>query len=328
MRVTRQKLIDLAKRECLLQAEQQDVVAGYLAGSVALGEPLLAGTADIDLVLIHTSEPVAPRQIKPLSEDIHLDIAHHAATFYEQPRDLRLDPWWGPAVAEPVFLHDPAHLFELAQAGARGQFFRPDNVHARAQAFLNAAQHAMHQARDQAAWRRPYLQALMDAANAASSLAGAPAAGRRMWLTLERRLLALDQPDLLERCLSLLGGRDVCPHLPAWTASWARAFDDLDRDSSPALHPARRAYWLRGFQALLEAGRPEAVIYPLLRLWTRSVDALPVDAGEGSHRAVYEASLAFCGLAEEEGSARCDLLEAFIDQVDELLETWARRNGV
>lgn len=327
LRVTRQKLIDLAKRECLLQAEQADVVAGYLAGSVALGEPLLAGTADIDLVLIHAGEPAQPRQIQPLSDDIHLDIAHHAAAFYEAPRALRLHPWWGPAVAEPLFLHDPTHLFEVAQAGARGQFFRPDNVHARAQAFLASAQHGLQRARLGATWRRPYLQAVMDAASAAASLVGAPPAGRRAWLTLENRLRALDQPSLLQDCLALIGGPEACPRVPAWTAGWARAFDDLDGHASPGLHPARRAYWLRGFQVLLEAGRPDAVLWPLLRLWTRTLEALPANPAETSHRAEYESSLAACGLSEQAQAARCGQLEAFVDQVDELLETWAGRNG-
>jgi len=41
------QLIDLAKRECLLQAEQADVVAGYLAGSVALGIGIVLATAAI-----------------------------------------------------------------------------------------------------------------------------------------------------------------------------------------------------------------------------------------------------------------------------------------
>ena len=327
MRVTRQKLIDLARRECLQQSEQGDVVAGYLAGSVAVGEPLLAGTADIDLVLIHTSDPAVPRQIKPLSEEIHLDIAHHPATFYDQPRELRLHPWWGPAIAEPVFLHDPTHIFELAQASARGQFFRPDHVHARARAFLTSAQLALQHARAGNGWREAYLLAARDAANAVASLAGAPATGRRAWLTLERRLLGLDASDLIDRCLSLLGGREAVLQAEAWIAGWAGAFDHLDGPTSPELHPARRTYWQRGFQALLEAGRPDAVIWPLLPLWSQTVSGLPPDAAGRDMQAEFERSMATCGLAEQARAERCTLLEAFIDQVDERLESWAGANG-
>ncbi len=42
-------------------------------------------------------------------------------------------------MCEPIFLYDPQHFFELAQASARGQFHRPDHVAARAQAFLDLA---------------------------------------------------------------------------------------------------------------------------------------------------------------------------------------------
>jgi hypothetical protein len=328
VRVTRQKLIDLAKRECLLQAEQGDVLAGYLVGSVAQGEPLLAGAADIDLVLIHRDDPPQARQIKPLSEEIHLDIAHHSIAFYDQPRELRLHPWWGPAIAEPLFLHDPTHLFELAQAGARGQFFRPDNVHTRGQAFLTDAQHELAQARIAGGWHRFYLQAVMDAANAAASLAGPPAAGRRAWLTLERRLQSLDPSTLLESCLALIGSAQLWTHLQAWIGSWAKAFDDLNGQATPALQPARRTYWLRGFQALLEAGRPDAVLWPLFRIWTRTLEAGPAGPEDAAHRPHYEAALAEAGLSDSARASRCDQLEAFIDHVEERLETWAERNGV
>ncbi|MCJ7514342.1 MAG: hypothetical protein MUO23_15425 [Anaerolineales bacterium] len=328
MLITRQKLIDLAKRECALQAEQGDVVAGYLTGSVAHGEPLVSGTADIDLVLIHSGSPPRPREVKALSEEIHLDIAHHPASFYAQPRELRIDPWWGPAIAEPVFLYDPSHLFEVAQAGARGQFFRPDNVHARAMAFLEAGQRGLQAARSTPAWRAPFLRAMMEAANAAASLAGAPAAGRRAWLTLERRLLTLEQPALLESLASLLGGSAAHHQLPEWIRGWVMAFDALDGDRPPSLQPARRAYWLGGFQALLEAGRPEAVTWPLLRAWTRTLGALPTPGAEDGHLSAFEASLAVCGLDPLSQPARCHQLEAVLDRVEELLETWAGRNGV
>jgi hypothetical protein len=327
VRVTRQKLIDLARHECLQQAAEGDVVAGYLAGSVAVGEPLLAGTADIDLVLIHTGEPAVPRQIKPLSAEIHLDIAHHSAAFYDQPRELRLHPWWGPAIAEPVFLHDPTHLFELAQASARGQFFRPDHVHARARGFLSRAQHALQRARAGNGWRPAYLLAVADAANAAASLTGAPATGRRAWLTLERRLLGLDASDLIDSCLSLLGGREAVLQALAWIHGWAATFDHLDRPTSPELHPARRPYWQRGLQALLEAGRPDAVIWPLLPLWTQTIAGLPSDAASRNLQAEFESAMAACGLAEQAQAERCLLLEDFIDRVDERLESWAGANG-
>ncbi len=328
MRVTRQKLVELAKRECLRQAEQSDVVAGYLTGSVAHGEPVLSGTADIDLVLIHAELPGCSREIVPLSEDIHLDIAHHARSFYAQPRQLRVDPWWGPAVAEPLFLYDPSHVFEVAQAGTRGQFYRPDNVHARALAFLHPARLALQAAREDKDWRASYLESLMLAANAAASLAGPPAAGRRAVLTLERRLGALGQAALVGDFAGLLGGPAVFTSLRDWIRGWILAFDALPGDLPPCLHPARRPYLLAGFQAVLDAGRPEAVLWPLLSIWTRSLAALHRLEAVDGYLSPYEAALANCGLDLDSQQIRCTQLERYLDRVEELLEDWALRSGV
>ena len=93
----------------------------------------------MDLVLIHEYEPAIPREIVPLSDEVHLDISHHAKRLYKQPRELRVDPWLGPSMCEPVFLHDPNHFFEWAQASVRGQFHRPDYMLARGAAFLERA---------------------------------------------------------------------------------------------------------------------------------------------------------------------------------------------
>ncbi len=139
MIITRAKLVELARREAEARAASGDLVSAYLVGSVAYGEPLLGGTADIDLVLIHAEDPATDREIVPLSADVHLDIVHHGRQRYAQPRGLRIDPWLGPAISGPVFLYDPQHFFEWAQAGARGQFFRADHTLARARSLLQAA---------------------------------------------------------------------------------------------------------------------------------------------------------------------------------------------
>ncbi|MCX6069670.1 MAG: deoxynucleoside kinase [Chloroflexi bacterium] len=226
MIVTRAKLIDLARREAETRAASGDVVSAYLVGSVAYGEPLLGGTADVDLVLIHAKAPDVDREMVPLSADIHLDIVHHARERYAQPRGLRVDPWIGPAISGPVFLYDPQHFFEWAQAGARGQFFRADHAVARARSMLQSARtHLPHPLPPQLE-ADTLLETTLDGANAAASLAGAPAAGRRLLLDLERRAQTLGRPEVSDGLVRLLGidrcdGREV----PSWLGAWARAFD-------------------------------------------------------------------------------------------------------
>ena len=92
VRVTREKLIDLARTESEMRGQTEDVISGYLIGSVANGDPFIVGTADIDLVLIHQFEPARSRELLPVSENVHFDITHHHSDLYNYPPDLRVHP--------------------------------------------------------------------------------------------------------------------------------------------------------------------------------------------------------------------------------------------
>jgi hypothetical protein len=327
--VTRAKLVDLAYREAEARAASGDIVSAYLIGSVAYGEPLLGGTADIDLVLIHAGTPNTEREMVALSADIHLDIVHHGRERYAQPRGLRVDPWMGPAISGPVFLYDPQHFFEWAQAGARGQFFRADHAVARARALLQSARGHLPHPLPPGLDATPLLEAVLDGANAAASLVGAPAAGRRLLLDLERRAQALDRPEMSEGLVRLVGidridGRSV----PAWLAAWARAFDAASPLTTDArLAPCRRSYHLAGFQALAEAGRPDAVILPLLLIWGRTMSVLEAYEQAPGFRPAWEDALQRLGLSPEALPPRALELESYLDSMETLIDAWAVRNG-
>lgn len=329
MIITRAKLIDLARREAEARAASGDLVSAYLVGSVAYGEPLLGGTADIDLVLIHTQDPETDREMVPLSAEIHLDIVHHGRQRYAQPRGLRIDPWMGPAISGPVFLYDPQHFFEWAQAGARGQFFRADHALVRARSLLQAARTRHPHPLPHQLEPGTLLEAAIDGANAAASLAGAPAAGRRMLLDLERRGQALGRPEVSEGLIRLFGiERGDSRAIPAWVAAWARAFDAAaPLTSDPRLAPCRRAYHLAGFQALAEGGRPDAVVLPLLIIWDRTLRVLEAYGQAADHRAAWDDALHSLGLAPEARQTRALELESYLDAVETLIDGWAARNG-
>jgi len=327
--VTRAKLIDLARREAEARAASGDVVSAYLVGSVAYGEPLLGGTADVDLVLIHAQAPDVDREMVPLSADIHLDIVHHARQRYAQPRGLRIDPWIGPAISGPVFLYDPQHFFEWAQAGARGQFFRADYAVARARSLLQSARAHLPHPRPPQLEAGTLLEAALDGANAAASLAGSPGAGRRLLLDLERRAQALGRPEMSDGLIRLIGidrgdGREV----PSWIAAWARAFDAASPlTTDPRLAPCRRSYHLSGYQALAEAGRPDAVILPLLLIWDRTLRVLEAYEQAAAFRPAWEAALQRLGLSPEALKPRALELESYLDAMETLIDAWAVRNG-
>jgi hypothetical protein len=330
VRVTREKLVQLARKEVERRAAADGgLLSGYLIGSVASGEPLLGEAGDIDLVLIHQGEPAAEREVVALSDEIHFDIYHHPQRFYAQPPQLRVHPWLGPALCEPVFLYDPTHFFERAQAGARGQFHRPDHVRSRAGAFLENARrlHAALATSDH--WMADYLAAVLDAANAAGTLAGFPAAGRRVALALKALAAELDHPEVYGGFLRLLGAESLgLAEVGHWLTCLARAYDVVSADDpGPLLAPARRAYYLAGFQALIDGDQPQAVTWPLLHVWEcclRSLGGIPAAL---AHEAEWRAARDQLGLAPGDQAPRRDQLETYMDHVEAVIEEWAERHG-
>ncbi len=329
MRITRQKLVELARGEAERRGTAEGVVAVYGIGSLARGDPLLGGAADIDLVVIHQDTPPLRREVVPLSEEVHLDIAHHARHAYEKPRQLRVHPWYGPAICEPLFLYDPRHFFEWVQAGVRGQFFRAESRLARAAAFLRAARQRRATLAQADPWVRAFAKAALEAANAAASLTGFPAAGRAMALALRQRLLDLGRPDLYAGFLSLLGAQNLDGwQAPEWISAWGRAFDAARTAADPVLHLGRRLYFLRAFQSLAEAGEVEALVWPLVSTWSRAVANLRGSPPAAEHAPAWESFLQTLGLGAEHRAQRETELETYLDEVEALLQTWAHEQDV
>ena len=329
MRITRETLIELARHETEQRAAIGDVISGYIIGSVARDEPVLGGTADIDLVLIHQGHPPQSREIVRLSDDVHLDIAHHPRELYSKPRELRVHPWLGPAMCEPIFLYDPQHFFEWAQAGARGRFFRPDHVYARARAFLKMSRQSASVLRLSDRWIKTYTRAILEAANAVACLTGFPVAGRRMTLDLEQAALDLDQPEVYEGFTRLLGVEGIqANNISELLSAWTRIFDQASEvNSEPELAPCRRSYYLNGFQALLESGRPDAIVWTLLTTWERSIHSLKTTERAEAFLPVWESILERLRLTSGRSDARNEELERYSDRAEEIVELWAERNG-
>ncbi len=331
MRITRRKLIDLAHREAQRRADEEDIVSAYLIGSVARGEPLLGGTADIDLVLIHEDPPPAAREVVPLSQDIHLDIAHHDRALYSEPRTLRTSPWLGPMLYDPLFILDPDHFLEWAQASARSQFNRADYRVARASALLGHARARLDHLNDRhsPAWMTAFTQTVSDGANAVALLAGPPAAGRRLALTLKQRTAEADQPEVFESFLRLIGlesadGSD----LPDRISAWARAFELASPDSTdPRLASCRLRYYLAGFEALNQAGWPQAVEWGLLSTWQIAAGAFDLMPNADGARSAWEDFLQHLDLGESAAERRAREAERFLDRVEEILDVWAGEHG-
>ncbi|MBI3159696.1 MAG: hypothetical protein HYZ26_08885 [Chloroflexi bacterium] len=334
MRITREMLLKIAA-DAIAQRVKADngILAAYLHGSLLEGgEPLLGGAADIDLTFVHIGLE-GEREIVRMSDEVTLDINHHARAGYEPPRALRQHPWLGPTAFYAKPLHDPQHFLDFTQAGVRGMYDEPENVLGRTEPLLAAARLAWlgfpgRIGDSEAARAREYLAALENAANAVAGLNGPLLTIRRLLLDYPARAEAAGQPGLATGLVGLLGGlnvraADVKAMLPAWEAAYraqAQAGNSL-----ADLHPQRRAYYQRAILALAEGGPPGAALWPLLRTWTDAVCALPPG---GEHELAWRDALTPLGLAGSGFEDRLTGLDAYLDRVEELFEGWKRERGV
>jgi hypothetical protein len=76
---------------------------------------------------------------------------------------------------------------------------------------------------------------------------------------------------------------------------------------------------------LLVSEHPQSTLWPLLRTWTQAVSLLP-----DSHAARngWQDACQQLGLMGSDFGQRVDALDAYLDTVDEALDSWASENGI
>lgn len=333
MRITRDMLMKVAGDAVARQARQNhDLLSAYLCGSLLGEDYMLGGTADVDLFFVYSEPRPLEREVRRLTDEVHLDIAHHSQKDYHELRRLRVHPWLGPALNTCKILYDPQHFMDFTQASVRGQFDRPDHVFKRSSYQAEQARriwwdyqspHPNPQPHDVGA----YLQAVSHAANAIASLSGPPLTERRFLLHFPERAAAVDRPGLHAGLMGLLGAPNLeMQMLHGWLPAWRDAYLDVPAADAPAhLHHDRLSYYLAAFVAMQDGDQPLAVLWPLLRTWTTIAG---LHQPESAARQGWEAACKSLGMAGVALSERFDALDAYLDVVDETLETWARANGV
>ena len=342
MRITRDTLLKIARDTAADRIRvSRRVVCIYLTGSCLSEDPLLGGTADIDLVIIEDGQPLQAREVIRLNDEISLDINHYAQEDFLHPRSLRVDPWLGPILYnKPLVLHDSNHWFDYIQASTGSQFLQPDNILARARNQASAARQkwislglggSPDPSSDPARRIYAFYQALEYAGNAIASLSGVPLSERRFLLQLPQKAAATGKPEQPALATSLLALASVTSAVhdadwQSWTAVWDAALIAVGKTEScpPRLLPARRAYYTRAAAALW-SDHPAAAFWILMRTFSLAAAHLP--AGSES-RAALETVSSAVGLDEAHFDARLDDLDQLLDQVEEMLDGWAHRNGV
>ena len=339
MRVTRESLLRIAKETAQERAyNDTDIIAAYLTGSLLNMDPMLGGTADIDIVFVHKNKPAQSREFVKLTPDFHLDISRRTKDEFKSPRELRGDPWLGYEMYDPVLLYEREKFFDFVQASLRAgfEFEQPALMLQRCRKMLSHGRQIWMDLTevDEAAVGpkevKKYMKSLFHAVNAVAELSGPPIQERRLFLEFPARAEAAGKPGMAAGAFGLLGANHVdMDKLKLWFSDWKSAFKLASADSASKpgvdirIHSARMNYYEKAIKAMLEGETPLAALWPLLHTWTLSAEVLEGDHFQFWQNAAGELGLLGAGFAE-----RVEGLDHFIDDVEITLDEIARENGL
>jgi hypothetical protein len=335
MRVTRESLIRIAKETAQERAfNDRNIIAAYLTGSLVIQEidPMLGGTADIDIIFVHAEEPKHRREFVKLTPDFHLDISHRAKSEFKRPRELRLDPWLGWEMYDPLLLYEREKFFEFIQAGLRAgfEFNAPAPALQRSRLLLSQARGIWRDLLETSDVVTPkdvthYMKSLYYAVNAVAELSGPPLQERRLMLEFPQRAETAQRPGMSAGLVGLLGASDLAPaSIGEWLPDWKLAFQAAAENPrvDPRIHPARLNYYEKAILAMLAAENPNAALWPLLQTWTLAVDVLP------EHMGTWNSVSEQLGFTSPRFEEHVNGLDQYLDEVEILLDELATQHGL
>jgi len=337
MRVTRESLVRIAKENAQERAfNDRDLVAAYLTGSlVSDSDPILGGTADIDLVLVHHQRPGMMREIVKLTPDFHLDILHRSKDEFKSPRELRVDPMLGYEMYDPMLLYQREKFFEFVQAGLRAgfEFHAPALVLARCRKLLAESRKGwidLSDIREDQAGPiqvKQFLRAVYHAANAIAELNGGPLAERRFLLEFPARSQSAQRPEFTATLFNLIGASNlddaviISNWIPDWKTAFLAASENAKVDQH--VHSARLNYYEKAFEALLAGESPLASLWPLIHTWTLAASVLENDQIKPWQTACEQLGLLGNGFEQ-----RVSDLDHYLDEIDIRFDEIAAANGL
>jgi len=336
MRVTRESLIRIAKETAQERAfNNREIVAAYLTGSLVSNfEPIFGGTADIDLVFVHSQRPGITREIVKLTPDFHLDILHRSKDEFKSPRELRVDPLLGYEMYDPMLLYQREKFFEFVQAGLRAgfEFNAPALVLARCRKLLAEARKGWIDLSDISADKvgpiqvKQFLGAVYRAANAIAELNGGPLTERRFLLQFPARAQATERPDFTAALFNLLGASNIDETaISIWLSDWKTAFLAASENAKvdQSIHSARLNYYEKAIEVFMAGESPLACLWPLIHTWTLCANVL-----EGEQVKPWQAAceqLALLGTGFEQ---RVSELDHYLDEIEIRFDEIAATNGL
>jgi hypothetical protein len=335
MRVTRESLIRIAKETAQERSfNERSIIAAYLTGSLVSPEtdPMLGGTADIDIIFVHAEEPKHRREFVKLTPDFHLDISHRAKAEFKRPRELRLDPWLGWEMYDPLLLYEREKFFEFIQAGLRAgfEFNAPAPALQRSRLLLSHARSIWRDLLEVTDTVTPkdvahYMKSLYHAVNAVAELSGPPLQERRLMREFPPRAETAQRPGMSASLADLMGASGLDPaRIGEWLPDWKLAFEAAAENSrvEPRIHPARLNYYEKAIRAMLAGENPQSALWPLIQTWALAVEVLPEYAGPWSSACEQ---LGFVSARFEE---QVNGLDQYLDEVEILLDELATQHGL
>jgi hypothetical protein len=334
MRTTKETLLRLARDTAAISANQDhSIICIYLTGSLVTENPFIGGTTDVDLFFVHTEKPIQRREIRYLSDDVTLDIAHVEQTLYQQPRHLRADAWLGPFLcAKPKVLYDTRHWFEFTEASVGAQFYRPEYMLERARSLAAAARRIWTDFHLSPPEITPfhvqeYLHCIELAGNAVALLSGAPLPLRHFFLDLPMRTQVVKRPDLFDLFSSTIlpeNRKEV--EWQQWIPDWIDTLRlaSTSKECPPCLTSPRRNYYSKAVDSLWEVN-PAAASWILMQTWNQS-SALISSESESidNWREACSAFLQINGSFEP----ALERIDHLLDSVEETLDVFSSENGL
>ncbi len=336
MRVTRKSLIKIARETAQEHAfNDKGIIAAYLTGALVNDEldPILGGTADIDIIFVHKDEPKHRRELIKLTPDFHVDISHRAKSEFKKPRELRLDPWLGWEMYDPQLLFEREKFFEFVQAGLRAgfEFNAPEPALNRSRLLLSQARQIWRELLEVSDMVEPedvlqYMKSLYYAVNSVAELSGPPLGERRLMLEFADRAETAQRPGMDAALIGLLGASGLdASVMKSWLPDWKLAFESAVESTRVAarIDLARVNYYEKAIMTMLESEKPITALWPLLHTWTLAVEVLPDLASNPWRAACGQLGLTAVGIED-----RVEGLDHFLDEVDALLEELAAQYGL
>jgi len=335
MRITRDLLHKFAWQTVTARLRSEpDIHAAYLVGSLVEEDPLLGGTTDIDLVLVHKYQASTKRECAAITPDISLDIYHKVREAYTDHRAFRQDPLMGyPLTHYNIILHDNEHWLEFIQSSVNAEFHRSDNVLARVRKFSTAAREnwfSLLQAPPESheVWMAHCLDILSLGANSVAGLIGPPLTTRRFLMTLKDRVETLGVPKVLAGFYGLLGyNEEQNENLKDWAKAFEEDLSYISKKADVPVHlkPSRHSYYVSGIQALLDSDSPGQALWPLLRTWLDIQLAL---GGDTPNKETWEKCLEALELTQDRAAEKCAALDAYLDSLEIVIESWENAYGI